>query len=122
MTEKFDAGAQNVSPRDAQKGGQGALSAHHPETALKQDAPQADEPPIRNHETTQGLTSDQIALLCEIEERDSSKVTEDQKRDLARLCAEGYVSSGDDRPNSRFKLTRKGLDFLGKRGAGINEA
>ncbi len=121
MPDKFDPTAQKVSPRDAQKGGQGALSEDHPETPLQQDAAQSREAPPRS-EVTRGLSSGQIALLCEVEARDSSKVMGDKRRDLDQLLSEGYISSDDSRPNTRFRLTAKGLDFLGKRGAGINEA
>jgi hypothetical protein len=74
MSEKLDAAAKDVSPRDAQKGGQGAVSASHPETPLRQDAKRASDSAPQSREVTQGLTSDQIALLCEIEARDSSSL------------------------------------------------
>jgi hypothetical protein len=122
MSEKLDAAAKDVSPRDAQKGGQGAVSASHPETPLRQDAKRASDSAPQSREVTQGLTSDQIALLCEIEARDSSKFSDDKKRALDRLRSDGYIAPTDSLPNSRFKLTAKGIDFLGKRGAGINEA
>jgi hypothetical protein len=115
MSEKFDAEAKDVSPRDAQKGGQGAVSASHPETPLRQDAKQASDSAPQPREVTQGLTSDQIALLCEVEARDSSKLSTDKKRALDRFRSDGYIGPTDSLPNSRFKL-------LGKRGAGINEA
>jgi hypothetical protein len=68
------------------------------------------------------LTDDQIALLCDIGEFDPSKQTEDKKRDLERLISDGYVEPTDRHPGSAFKLTAKGVEFLGKRGAGLNEA
>jgi hypothetical protein len=122
MTEKFDAVAKDVSPRDAQKGGQGAVSASHPEALLRQDARRASDSAPRPREVTQGLTSDQIALLCEVEARDSSKFSDDKKHTLDRLRSEGYIAPTGILPNSGFSLTAKGIDFLGKRGAGINEA
>ncbi len=85
MTEKFDAAAKDVSPRDAQKGGQGPVSASHPQTPLRQEAKRARDSAPQFREVTQGLTSDQIALLCEIEARDSSKFSDDKKRALERL-------------------------------------
>lgn len=111
MTEKFDAVAKEVSPRDAQKGGQGAVSASHPETRLRQDAKQAGNSAPQSSEVTQGLTSDQIALLCEIEARDLSKFSDDKKRALDRLRSEGYIAPTGNLPNSGFKLTAKGIDF-----------
>jgi hypothetical protein len=119
MTEKFDDAAKNVSPRDAQKGGQGALSADHPETNLQQDAKQNDAPTEQSHDIKQGLTSDEIALLCDIEARDSSKLG-DREPALDRLRSAGYIIPKDDRPG--YKLTVQGLNLLGRRGAGINEA
>jgi hypothetical protein len=66
------------------------------------------------------LTDDQIALLCDIGEFDPSKLIEDRKHDLERLISGGYVEQTDSHP--AFKLTAKGVEFLGKRGAGLNEA
>ena len=43
------------------------------------------------------LTDFQVALLCAIEEHDDSESTSDQKRDLARLIAGGYVQRRADR-------------------------
>ncbi len=68
------------------------------------------------------LTNSQVELLCEIEEDDGRKLTGDQKRDLERLLSEGYVEPTESHPGSAFKLTAKGMEFLGERGAGLNEA
>jgi hypothetical protein len=68
------------------------------------------------------LTDSQIALLCDIEESDLTKFAGDRKRDLDRLLSEGYVEPTNSHPGSAFKLTAKGADFLGERGAGLNEA
>ena len=67
------------------------------------------------------LTNSQIALLCDIEECASSKLTGDQKRDLERLLFEGYVAPAAAHPGSKFMVTAKGMEFLGERGAGLNE-
>jgi CTP-dependent riboflavin kinase len=48
--------------------------------------------------------------------------TGDQKSDLEQLLSRGYVESTESHPGSNFKLTAKGGEFLGKRGAGLNEA
>ena len=71
---------------------------------------------------TAELTNDQIALLCDIGERDRSKFTEGKKPDLERLISGGYVEATEGHPGSAFKLTAKGIKFLGERGAGLNEA
>jgi CTP-dependent riboflavin kinase len=68
------------------------------------------------------LTNSQIALLCDVGEYDLSKATADQKRELERLLSEGYVEPAEGQPGSAFKLTAKGAEFLGERGAGLNEA
>ena len=68
------------------------------------------------------LTNSQIALLCEIGEFDLTKLTGDQKRDLERLISIDYVEPTESHTGSAFTLTAKGLEFLGKRGAGLNEA
>ena len=69
------------------------------------------------------LTNSQIALLCEIGEYDDlSKLTSDQKRDLERLISGGYAEPTKSHPGTAFTLTAKGLEFLGERGAGLNEA
>ena len=68
------------------------------------------------------LTNDQIALLCDIGERDLPKLTGEKREDLQRLLSGGYVKLTTGRPDSRFQLTAKGAAFLGERGAGLNEA
>jgi hypothetical protein len=68
------------------------------------------------------LTNSQVALLCDIGEYVPSKLSGDQKRDLERLLSEGYVEPTESHPGSAFMLTAKGAEFLGMRGAGLNEA
>ena len=68
------------------------------------------------------LTNSQIALLCDIGELHLPKLTGDQKRDLDQLVYGGYVEPTEDHAMSTFMLTAKGVEFLGKRGAGLNEA
>jgi hypothetical protein len=73
-------------------------------------------------ELSDGLTNSQIALLCDIGEFHLPKLTSDQKRDLEQLISRGYVGPTEDHDRSVFMLTAKGIEFLGKRGAGLNEA
>lgn len=122
MTDKSANAGQNVTPRDAQKGGQGALSEAQPEIALEQDALPTEDVPPPVHEIRNGLTDNQISLLCGIEERDLSALTGDKKRDLEHLLSKGYVARSEQRAVTHFRLTAKGVEFLGKRGAGLNEA
>jgi hypothetical protein len=68
------------------------------------------------------LTNAQIALLCDIGEFTRLNLAGDQKADLDHLVASGYVQPTEANAESTFKLTAKGIDFLGKRGAGLNEA
>ena len=49
-------------------------------------------------------------------------LTGDQKRDLERLLSAGYVTPRAAHPGSPFAVTAKGMQFLGERGAGLNEA
>ena len=67
------------------------------------------------------LTNDQIALLCDIGEYELSKATDQRKRELQGLIDRGYVLANDHAPG-RYKLSAKGVEFLGARGAGLNEA
>jgi len=64
-------------------------------------------------------TDTQIALLCDIGERDSVELTEVERRDLEALRAGGFIEAGERLP---YKLTAKGVEFLGERGAGLNES
>ena len=66
------------------------------------------------------LTNEQIALLCEIGEFNLPARTSEP--DLERLISGGYVAPTEGKPKSPFMLTAKGIEFLGKRGAGLNEA
>jgi hypothetical protein len=68
------------------------------------------------------LTNSQIALLCDIGELHLPELTGDQKPDLERLISQGYVEPTEGHAGSAFMLTAKGVEFLGKRGAGLNEA
>jgi hypothetical protein len=68
------------------------------------------------------LTDSQIALICAIEEHDPAQSSSDEKRDLERLIAEGYVQPTAEHPAAAFELTAKAIAFLGERGAGLNEA
>jgi hypothetical protein len=68
------------------------------------------------------LTDDQVALLCDIGELPMSRITGDQMRDLERLVLGGFVEPAKDGARSAFTLTRKGIEFLGQRGVGLNEA
>ncbi|HEY5225281.1 MAG TPA: hypothetical protein VIJ06_00680, partial [Methylovirgula sp.] len=88
----------------------------------KEDGQQSGSAPIQTKEISNGLTSTQIELLCEIEERDLSKLSGDLRRDLEHLRSEGYVAPRDDLPGSRFSLTAKGSNFLSQRGVGLNES
>jgi hypothetical protein len=120
MADAFDSDAKSVSPRDAQKGGQGALSKEHPEIPLKQEAPTPSGAEPSPAPLSEGLTESQIELLCKIGEADLSKLNNFDKNDLSRLSSDGYLvpTSG----NLQWKLTAKGTNFLGRRGAGLNEA
>jgi hypothetical protein len=76
-------------------------------------------------ELSDDLTNSQIALLCDIGEFNLPKLTSDWSRDLERLISSGYVrptEPTENHPRSAFMLTAKGSEFLGKRGAGLNEA
>jgi hypothetical protein len=68
------------------------------------------------------LTGDQIALLCEVGEFDITMCTVEQRRELERLLAAGYIEPKEGHPASPYQLTAKGAAFLGERGAGLNEA
>ena len=68
------------------------------------------------------LTNSQIALLCDIAELHLPKLSGEQKRDLERLISGGYVGPTESHARSVFMLTAKGVEFLGQRGAGLNEA
>jgi hypothetical protein len=68
------------------------------------------------------LTDDQIALLCDIGEYGQADQPDSRKRDLERLISGGYAEPTKGHPGSAFKLTAKGVRFLGERGAGLNEA
>jgi hypothetical protein len=68
------------------------------------------------------LTNSQVALLCDIGEWHLSRLTDDQKSDLERLISEGYAEPTESHPGSHFRLTAKGGQYLGLRGAGLNEA
>lgn len=67
-------------------------------------------------------TNAQIALLCDIGDHHLSTLTGEKRRDMDWLISEGYVEPTGDNPSAALKLTAKGNQFLGERGAGLNEA
>jgi hypothetical protein len=73
-----------------------------------------------DNELSDDLTNTQIALLCDIGEFELPKLASDQKPDLERLISGGYVGPTESHPGSAFMLAAKGIEFLGKRGAGLN--
>lgn len=62
------------------------------------------------------LTDAQIAVLCDIGQ--SIAFSDDEREELFRLIAEGYVQKDGD----TFELTAKGEAAVVDRGAGLNEA
>src|SRR4051794_14618351 len=75
----------------------------------------------RGDRMSNDLTNSQTALLSDIGEYDISKTTAEQNRDLEHLISEGYVEPTKWQVASGFKPTRKGIEFLGEHGAGVNE-
>jgi len=70
---------------------------------------------------SEDLTNDQIALLCNIGEDDQAHLAKGKERDLERLISEGYAERMKSPLGAAFRLTAKGLEFLGERGVGLNE-
>ena len=68
------------------------------------------------------LTSEQIALLCDIGEFKMPDLTIERKRDLEHLISVGYVVPTEGDARSAFKLTLEAHEFLSMRGATLNEA
>jgi hypothetical protein len=96
-------------------GGTAVARYHRPHAPRRQEG-------TGDHGIVHDLTNSQIALLCDIGEFDLPQLTSDQKRDLERLISGGYVGPTESHARSAFMLTAKGIEFLGKRGAGLNEA
>ncbi|MGH6677754.1 MAG: hypothetical protein ACREDL_02160, partial [Bradyrhizobium sp.] len=86
MAEKLDGTSQKVTPRDAQKGGQGALSKDHPGIQLKQDAPPTGDVPAQGEQASV-LSKAQIELLADIGERDLPNLAKDKRQCLEQLLA-----------------------------------
>ena len=63
-------------------------------------------------------TDAQVALLCDIGERDLAKLSQAERGDLEALRAEGFIEAAGG--GAGYKLTAKGMEFLGERGAGLN--
>jgi hypothetical protein len=70
------------------------------------------------------LSDDQIYLLSNIGDKARSVPgpKDAMTSDLEALLREGYAEADDDQPVSLYRLTAKGIAFLSKRGAGLNEA
>lgn len=68
------------------------------------------------------LTNAQIALLCEIGEQRRPGLVGHATVDIEYLLVAGFVERTSRPDGSVLKLTAKGINFLGSRGAGLNEA
>ena len=67
------------------------------------------------------LTDDQISLLVDIGEADQVHLAHGKKHDLEWLISAGYAERKENPLGGCFRLTAKALEFLGKRGVGLNE-
>jgi hypothetical protein len=114
-------GSGTVSPREAQRGGQGGVDPLLPGLQIDH-AEGAPEKPQGVPGTDEDLSNNEISLLCDIGEFKS--VREDvQSGAIARLQSRGYIEpASSPAPGARFKLTAKAQQFLLERGAGLNEA
>ncbi len=68
------------------------------------------------------LSNNAIAMLCEIGAFSPDRASAEQKEEIEKLVAGGYVESDPASQSAGYKLTGKGITFLGDRGAGLNEA
>ena len=70
-----------------------------------------------------GLSNDDIALLCDIAAFDPDAANAGKRARLARLIADGFVApASPDHAPARFKLTARAQHVLEQRGVGLNEA
>lgn len=65
-----------------------------------------------------------IALLCQINEFTPDEASAEQKTHLQELIDGGFVEIDPhpSRADTRYKPTRRGVDFLSMRGASMNES
>ena len=66
-------------------------------------------------------TDDQISLLVDIGEANEVHLAHGKQRDLEWLISAGYAERKENPMGGCFILTAKALEFLGKRGVGLNE-
>lgn len=67
------------------------------------------------------LTDDQISMLFDIGEANQAHLAHGKHSDLEWLISAGYAERKENPMGGRFILTAKALEFLGKRGVGLNE-
>jgi hypothetical protein len=109
-----------LTPRDAQKGGQGAISEKDPTLELDESGGSRRDVKIPQGSLPSSSLSDQhIAILCDI--GDGHAVTGKYKRILDELVADGFLQPANDEAVG-YKLTGKAQNLLAQRGAGLNEA
>ncbi len=111
---------KDISPREAQKGGQGGVDPAHPDlTVDRVDSQAVDAKAAPMPED--GLSNEEISLLCDIGERRALDSTRTAAID--KLRAKGYIEpASDPGQGAVFHLTRKAQEFLLERGAGLDEA
>ena len=111
---------KDISPREAQKGGQGGVDTTRPDLAVvhaERQAADAKAAPMPQD----GLTNEEISLLCDIGERKAPDSTPGAA--IEKLRAQGYIELASRADGgATFQLTQKAQQFLLERGAGLDEA
>jgi len=109
-----------LTPQDAQKGGQGAISEDDPILELDESgSARHDVKEPQGSPPNSSLSDQHIATLCDV--GDGHVVSAKYKRILDDLVADGFLKSASDEPVG-YKLTGKAQNLLAQRGAGLNEA
>jgi hypothetical protein len=73
---------------------------------------------------TDGTISDAgIAVMCDIARLAGADIAPDQRAELDRLVADGFVEPKPDSPDrAAYAITPKGQRVLDDRGVGVNES
>jgi len=112
---------REITPQQAQKNGQSAITQDAPLRELCQDgdAGAGYRAATTSSTTTPELTNEEVAALCDIG-RDG-KTKPGNERLVKSLVARGFIASCEEGLIG-LKLTSLAQETLGKRGVGLNES
>jgi hypothetical protein len=117
MVKKTD---RKLTPQEAQRDGQSAISQDAPLRELHQEGAAAERDPVVQRLSTPELTDEEVAVLCDIEKDGMTGPA--KQRVVENLAGRGLIDAVFQGTLKRLKLTSHAHQLLSERGVGLNES